>query len=55
MPADANSAFRTVVVSNAQLQGTTGLQIEIRALRKLQHPVRSKKLESFLGELDRKN
>ncbi len=28
-------------------------QIEIRALRKLQHPVRSKKLESFLGELDR--
>jgi len=28
-------------------------QIEIRALRKLQHPVRSKKLESFLSELDR--
>jgi RNA polymerase primary sigma factor len=28
-------------------------QIEIRALRKLQHPVRSKRLESFLGELDR--
>jgi RNA polymerase primary sigma factor len=28
-------------------------QIEIRALRKLQHPVRSKKLESFLGELER--
>ena len=28
-------------------------QIEIRALRKLQHPVRSKKLEGFLGELDR--
>jgi RNA polymerase primary sigma factor len=29
-------------------------QIEIRALRKLQHPVRSKRLEGFLGELDRK-
>jgi len=29
-------------------------QIEIRALRKLQHPVRSKKLEGFLGELERK-
>ncbi len=28
-------------------------QIEIRALRKLQHPVRSKRLEAFLGELDR--
>ncbi len=27
-------------------------QIEIRALRKLQHPVRSKKLEVFLGEFD---
>jgi RNA polymerase primary sigma factor len=28
-------------------------QIEIRALRKLQHPVRSKKLENFLAELDK--
>jgi RNA polymerase primary sigma factor len=28
-------------------------QIEIRALRKLQHPVRSKRLEGFLSELER--
>ncbi len=28
-------------------------QIEIRALRKLQHPVRAKRLEAFLSELDR--